>query len=121
MGADRTRRLISAPGPNHHGRLVPLWLHNTMGHGLPFIQGVPRMAVKPTPKKASKPTAKKADGPLVVPRSVLEGFSFWIEGASPLVVHAWSLKAKNSMLKSQGGDTLSPDGKVARNPQQDFL
>ncbi|MFL5338369.1 MAG: hypothetical protein ACJ8H8_35680 [Geminicoccaceae bacterium] len=79
------------------------------------------MAVKPTPKKASKPTAKKADGPLIVPRSVLEGFSFWIEGVSPLVVHAWSLKAKNSMLRAQGGDTLSPDGKVARNPQQDFL
>lgn len=77
------------------------------------------MASKPKPKPTK--AAAKADGPFVVPRSVLEGFSIWIEGVSPLVVHAWSLKAKSSMLRAQGGDTLSPDGKVARNPQQDFL
>jgi hypothetical protein len=44
---------------------------------------------------------------------------FWIIGQSPLIVHAWSEKAKREMLEKQIGTTRAAREK--RNPEADFV
>lgn len=48
-----------------------------------------------------------------------QDFEFWIVGHTPLIVHAWSEKAKLEMLKKQAGATRT--ALAARDPEQDFL
>jgi hypothetical protein len=80
------------------------------------------MAAKSKAKAKPEAKAKKAPAPFAIPRSVLQPFALWIEGTSPLVVHAWSLKAKSEMLRAQGGadEALAPEGRAARDPDRDF-
>jgi hypothetical protein len=51
--------------------------------------------------------------------SVLAEFGFWIVGDMPLIVHAWSTKAKEEMLSKQL--KTAKVGREARDPDQDFL
>lgn len=46
-------------------------------------------------------------------------FTTWIVGDTPLIVHAWSEKAKRQMLEKQVG--AAKTGKETRDPEQDFL
>jgi hypothetical protein len=46
-------------------------------------------------------------------------FSVWIVGDTPLIVHAWSEKARRQMLEKQVKATRP--GKEARDPQSDFV
>jgi hypothetical protein len=46
-------------------------------------------------------------------------FSIWIVGDTPLIVHAWSEKAKREMLQKQVKAVKG--GKDVRNPEEDFL
>lgn len=46
-------------------------------------------------------------------------FTIWLVGDTPLIVHAWSEKAKREMLQKQVKATKS--GKEARKPEEDFL
>ena len=45
-------------------------------------------------------------------------FEFWIVGNTPLIVHAWSQKAKLEMLNKQLKATKA--GRDARDPEQDY-
>lgn len=45
-------------------------------------------------------------------------FSVWLIGDTPLIVHAWSEKARREMLQKQVGAPKA--GKEARNPEADF-
>src|SRR5208337_2827049 len=47
-------------------------------------------------------------------------FNSWIVGLSPLIVHAWSHKAKIQMLQGQV-KAVRGKGKEQRNPDQDFV
>jgi hypothetical protein len=46
-------------------------------------------------------------------------FSIWIIGLRPLIVHAWSQKAKREMLQGQT-KAVRGEGKPKREPQKDF-
>lgn len=46
-------------------------------------------------------------------------FTVWIVGSTPLIVHAWSEKAKREMLQKQVKAVRS--GREERNPQADFV
>jgi hypothetical protein len=46
-------------------------------------------------------------------------FKFWLVGETPLIVHAWSEKAKREMLSKQVKG--SKPGKEARDPHEDFV
>lgn len=46
-------------------------------------------------------------------------FRLWVVGDSPLIVHAWSAKAKHEMLSKQMKATT--DSKPIRDPKQDFM
>jgi hypothetical protein len=48
------------------------------------------------------------------------GFDVWIVGVTPLIVHAWSLKAKKEMLTKQA-KAVRGQGREKRNPEQDFI
>lgn len=52
-------------------------------------------------------------------RAVLKGFTFWIQGESPLIAHAWSAKAKMAMLQTHV-KAVKGAGKEARKPDQEF-
>ena len=51
-------------------------------------------------------------------KQTLSEFEQWLVGTSPLIVHAWSHKAKLEMLKKQAGATQL--AKEPRDPEQDF-
>jgi hypothetical protein len=51
--------------------------------------------------------------------TAFDEFSFWIVGDTPLIVHAWSMKAKKEMLDKQLKKTRA--GKDAREPEKDFV
>lgn len=55
---------------------------------------------------------------LVTKDQALRPFEIWVEGTTPLICHAWSLKAKLSMLNKQTKETK--DAQEKRNPEQDF-
>lgn len=48
----------------------------------------------------------------------VDAIEFWIVGDTPLIVHAWSQKAKIDMLTKQ--ERTAKSGRVARDPDQDF-
>jgi hypothetical protein len=56
---------------------------------------------------------------LLSKKPIFQAFRLWIVGDTPLIVHAWSKKAKDEMLAKQVGATRG--GKEKRDPQQDFV
>jgi len=78
-------------------------------------------------KKSTKPAPVKpaASDEVLNLATVLSGkvvyqhFKVWLLGTTPLVVHAWSEKAKREMLQKQVKAVKT--GKEARNPQEDFV
>lgn len=52
-------------------------------------------------------------------KSVFMSFNVWLVGDTPLIVHAWSEKARREMLQKQVKATKG--GKEARDPQSDFV
>jgi hypothetical protein len=51
-------------------------------------------------------------------RATRQHFEVWIVGDTPLIVHAWSEKARREMLQKQVKAVKG--GKDARNPEEDF-
>lgn len=58
-------------------------------------------------------------GEMLSTKPIFQAFKLWIVGETPLIVHAWSQKAKLEMLQKQVKATRG--GKEARNPEQDFV
>jgi hypothetical protein len=58
-------------------------------------------------------------GALLSSAVVYQPFRVWLVGETPLIVHAWSQKAKLEMLQKQVKATKA--GKDARDPQEDFV
>lgn len=56
---------------------------------------------------------------LMSKKSQFFSFSFWIVGQTPLIVHAWSEKARREMLSKQLKAVKG--GKDVRDPQADFV
>lgn len=63
--------------------------------------------------------AEQSLSKLLSKKSTFKAFSTWIVGDTPLITHAWSEKARREMLEKQVKATKG--GKVARDPQQDFV
>lgn len=61
---------------------------------------------------------KKTETKIELPRINIELLEIPIIGDTPLIVHAWSLKAKRMMLDKQTKKAVS--GREAKNPKQDF-
>lgn len=61
--------------------------------------------------------AQKPEG-IVLPELRIGKLALTLIGDSPLVVHAWSLKAKKEMLAKQTKKAKA--GRVAKDPEQDF-
>lgn len=53
-------------------------------------------------------------------KSPYRSFSIWLVGDTPLIVHAWSQKAKIEMLSKQL-KKVKAAGKEARDPEKDFV
>src|SRR5215831_3095190 len=77
-------------------------------------------------KPAEEPIEQQLSKPPVIlgellskSKESLVPFRSWLIGDTPLIVHAWSLKAKMEMLKKQAGATQL--AKEKRDPEQDFL
>jgi hypothetical protein len=66
-----------------------------------------------------QPKERIALGELLSEKPPVIDFLFWIIGDTPLIVHAWSEKAKLEMLKKQSGATRV--AKEKRDPKEDFL
>jgi hypothetical protein len=80
------------------------------------------MAKHPEDEK-SVPYEFDADGRVNLARVMSKrretlGFRFWIVGATPLITHAWSEKAKRELLIKQS--KAAKAGRDARNPEEDF-
>ena len=58
-------------------------------------------------------------GALLSTKTPYQTFRLWLVGSTPLIVHAWSQKAKLEMLQKQVKATRA--GKEARDPQADFV
>lgn len=56
---------------------------------------------------------------LLSQKSQFAGFKFWIIGHTPLIVHAWSEKARKEMLGKQ--IKAVKGGKETRDPESDFV
>lgn len=70
------------------------------------------------------PDAKVSESPInlgaaLSRRTIFQPFEMWIVGSTPLIVHAWSQKAKLEMLSKQTKATKP--GKEARDPERDFV
>lgn len=61
---------------------------------------------------------KKEDMEIFIPKLELKTFALKIIGDSPLIVHAWSDKAKRLMLENQTGTATK--GKEFKDPFMDF-
>lgn len=61
---------------------------------------------------------KKTQGPVTLPEVKRSVFDAYIIGDSPLIVHAWSKKARTEMLAKQMGQKLP---KFPKSPVRDFL
>lgn len=66
------------------------------------------------PKEAKRHLLYAPEG-----EAATDQFEAWIVGTTPLIVHAWSHKAKLEMLGKQLKQTKG--GRDARNPEQDFV
>ena len=74
---------------------------------------------KETTKEAAKVTSERiALGELLSEKAPSQEFLLWLVGDTPLIVHAWSEKAKLEMLKKQSGATRV--AKEKRDPEDDF-
>ena len=71
---------------------------------------------QPTPDKK---TDRIQLGELLSEKAPTQDFIFWIVGDTPIIVHAWSEKAKADMLKNQAGATRT--AKEKRDPEKDFI
>jgi hypothetical protein len=71
---------------------------------------------KDAPEAAT--TERIALGELLSEKPPAQDFVFWIIGNTPLIVHAWSEKAKLEMLRKQSGATRV--AKEKRDPVEDF-
>lgn len=74
-------------------------------------------------KKDQAAAAKPAIGPvklssLLSKKPIFNVANFWLIGDTPLIVHAWSEKAKREMLAKQVKATKG--GREARDPESDF-
>ncbi len=58
-------------------------------------------------------------GALLSTTAAMQSFRVWLVGETPLIVHAWSAKAKHEMLQKQVKATKA--GKEARDPHGDFV
>lgn len=83
------------------------------------------MAKTPSRKAATKTAAKSAakkttttKGPIELPELQRRVFRAYIWGDSPLIVHAWSQKARLEMLAKQMGQKLP---RLPKSPVQEFL
>lgn len=81
------------------------------------------MARKPKTEEVVDAPEVQADpinlGSLLSKKAIFQSFRIWIVGDTPLIVHAWSEKAKREMLSKQVKATRA--GKEARDPQADFV
>jgi hypothetical protein len=75
-------------------------------------------------QKQPKETASQQEpevnlGALLSSKAMYQPFKVWLVGDTPLIVHAWSEKAKREMLQKQVKATKA--GKEARDPHEDFV
>jgi hypothetical protein len=73
----------------------------------------------PKPSTTDAKTDRIQLGELLSEKAPSQDFIFWIVGDTPIIVHAWSEKAKGDMLKTQAGATRT--AKEKRDPEKDFL
>jgi hypothetical protein len=73
--------------------------------------------------RKTKPTETTEEivnlGELLSSKAAYQSFRIWLIGTTPLIVHAWSEKAKREMLQKQVKATKG--GKAARDPHEDFV
>jgi hypothetical protein len=67
-------------------------------------------------KKTAKP--KTGDEEIKIPKLNIQTLQLVLVGDRPLIVHAWSKKAKQAMLDKQ--QKKASKGKEVRNPQRDY-
>jgi len=80
----------------------------------------PKNQPKEIPAAATQQPGPEVNlGALLSSAVVYQPFKVWLVGDTPLIVHAWSQKAKLEMLQKQVKATKA--GKDARDPQQDFV
>lgn len=77
----------------------------------------------PKKEKSEKIAASAQTGPvslssLLSKKPIFHVANFWLVGDTPLIVHAWSEKAKREMLAKQVKATRG--GREARDPESDF-
>lgn len=77
------------------------------------------MAKKPTPKPDAEAPTHVSLAAILSKKPLFTSFSVWLVGDTPLIVHAWSHKAKMEMLQKQVKATKA--GREQRNPQEDFV
>lgn len=81
------------------------------------------MAKKPRTQAADETPEMVAPevnlGALLSSVATYQPFRVWLVGETPLIVHAWSQKAKLEMLQKQVKATKA--GKEARDPERDFV
>jgi hypothetical protein len=58
-------------------------------------------------------------GELLSSKAAYTAFRIWLVGTTPLIVHAWSEKAKREMLQKQVKATKG--GRAVRDPREDFV
>ena len=73
---------------------------------------------EPVSKKAGRFGASKNTAQIVIPRIEIKTIKIKLVGDSPLVVHAWSEKAKSMMLAKQMKEAMP--GKEAKDPFRDY-
>lgn len=76
-------------------------------------KGVGEAVVAPKAKAAPEPQT------VTIPAMVIQHIDIELVGDSPLLVHAWSVKAKEMMLRKQM--KIANSGKDAKDPYQDFV
>lgn len=73
-----------------------------------------------TTTPALVPDAASVEVHNIVKQPSIVRFAMWLIGDTPLIVHAWSEKAKRDMLSKQVQE-IKPEGRQARDPQEDFI
>jgi hypothetical protein len=71
------------------------------------------------PKAAAAPVANESLSAHLSTRAAFQRFSVWLVGDTPLIVHAWSEKARREMLAKQVKATKG--GKEPRDPMADYV
>ena len=73
----------------------------------------------PSVDESQQPEPEVNLGALLSSKVAYTRFRVWLVGTTPLIVHAWSEKAKREMLQKQVGAVRA--GKEKRDPQEDFV